>query len=52
VQNLICIENNSTAQLASLINRYGFSVNEKVLKYDGRPFSLDELEERLKDLLK
>ncbi|MCJ7645322.1 2-oxoacid:acceptor oxidoreductase subunit alpha [bacterium] len=52
VQNLICVENNSTAQLASLINRYGFRVNEKILKYDGRPFSLDELEERLKDLVK
>jgi len=52
VENLICVENNSTAQLASLINRYGFSANEKVLKYDGRPFSLDELEERLKDLLR
>lgn len=52
VQNLICVENNSTAQLASLINRYGFGINEKILKYDGRPFSLDELEERLKDLVK
>ena len=52
VQSLICVENNSTAQLASLINRYGFSVNEKILKYDGRPFSSDELEERLKDLVK
>jgi len=49
IQNLICVENNATAQLASLINRYGFGVNEKILKYDGRPFSLDELEERLKD---
>jgi len=48
-QNLICVENNATAQLASLINHYGFRVNEKILKYDGRPFSLDELEERLKD---
>jgi 2-oxoglutarate ferredoxin oxidoreductase subunit alpha len=52
VQKLICVENNSTAQLASLINRYGFRVSEKILKYDGRPFSLDELEERLKDLVK
>jgi len=51
IQNLICVENNATAQLASLINRYGFGVNEKILKYDGRPFSLDELEERLKDVV-
>lgn len=52
VQSLICVENNSTGQLVSLINRYGFTVNEKILKYDGRPFSLDELEERLKNLVK
>jgi len=51
VQNLICVENNATAQLASLVSRYGFTVNEKILKYDGRPFSLDELEERLKDVV-
>jgi len=51
VQNLISVENNATAQLANLINRYGFSVNEKILKYDGRPFSLDELEERLENLV-
>ena len=52
VQKLICVENNATAQLASLINRHGFNVDEKILKYDGRPFSLDELEERLKDVVK
>jgi len=52
VQTLVCVENNSTGQLARLINRYGFNVDERILKYDGRPFSLDELEERLKELVK
>ncbi len=48
VEKLISVENNATGQLARLVNRYGIDVNEKILKYDGRPFSLDELESRLK----
>jgi len=50
VKRLISVENNATGQLAGLVKFYGFDVNEKILKYDGRPFSLDELEEALKDL--
>jgi len=52
VKKLICVENNATAQLALLIQRFGFVVNEKILKYDGRPFSLDELEEKLQGVIK
>jgi len=52
VPKIVCVENNSTGQLATLISRYGFSVDEKILKYDGRPFSLDELEERIKEVVK
>ena len=47
VKKLIAVENNATGQLVSLINRFGFNVDEKILKYDGRPFSVDELEARL-----
>lgn len=52
LKNLICVENNATAQLAKLIKLYGFGVSEKILKYDGRPFSLDELMQELKAVLK
>lgn len=52
VKKLICVENNATTQLARLVGSYGFNVGEKILKYDGRPFSLDELEEELKRMLK
>lgn len=52
VERLICLENNATAQLATLISRFGFSVDERILRYDGRPFSLDELEEQLKGVIK
>jgi 2-oxoglutarate ferredoxin oxidoreductase subunit alpha len=48
VKKLIAVENNATAQLARLISSYGFIVEEKILKYDGRPFSLEELEKEIK----
>ena len=51
VKKLIAVENNATGQLADLVKKYGFDVNEKILKYDGRPFSLEELEERVKKLM-
>jgi 2-oxoglutarate ferredoxin oxidoreductase subunit alpha len=52
VKKLISVESNATGQLVRLIKVYGFSVDEKILKYDGRPFSLDELEEAIKSLSK
>ena len=50
VKKLICVENNATAQLAKLIRCYGFSVDNTILRYDGRPFSLEDLEEECKKL--
>ncbi len=46
---LICVENNATGQLSGLLSRYGIKIDEQILKYDGRPFSLEELEEKLKE---
>lgn len=51
VRKLINVESNATGQLARLIKGYGFNVDKQVLKYEGRPFSLDELEEAVKKLL-
>ncbi len=48
VKKIICVENNATAQLAGLVRNYGFNIDQKILKYDGRPFALDELEKELK----
>ncbi|HOK79743.1 MAG TPA: 2-oxoacid:acceptor oxidoreductase subunit alpha [bacterium] len=47
VKNLISVECNATGQLATFIQQFGYSVNRKILKYDGRPFSVDELENHL-----
>ena len=50
-RKLISVENNATGQLARLIREAGVNVDKQVLKYEGRPFSLDELEEAIKKLL-
>lgn len=52
VEKLVCVESNATGQLTRLMKTLGFNVNEQILKYDGRPFSLDELEERIRGVLK
>lgn len=44
VKRLIAVEDNTSGQLATLITRYGFSVQDQIHRYDGRPFSVDELE--------
>ncbi len=40
-EKVMAVECNSTAQLARLAGFYGIRVDETILKYDGRPFSLD-----------
>jgi len=52
VTKLITVENNATGQLAKLIKCHSFDINEKILKYDGRSFSVDELEDLVKDAVK
>ena len=47
VKKIISVENNATGQLARLIKNHGFNVNDAISRYDGRPFSVEELEERL-----
>ena len=47
VERLIDVECNSTAQLARLCSIFGIKTDEQILKYDGRPFSLDDLNSEL-----
>lgn len=51
VKKIIDVEVNATGQLANLLAQYKIFVDQKILKYDGRPFSLDELEKKIKKLL-
>ena len=47
VKKIICVENNRFGQLADFLKRYGINVDRRILKYDGRPFTIDELEAKL-----
>ena len=54
-KKVIIVENNATAQLATLIrNKIGIIIEDKnkILRYDGRPFFSDELAEEIKRRLK
>lgn len=44
VERLISVECNATGQLATLCRQYGIDVDDRILKYGGRPFSLNDLE--------
>lgn len=50
-KRIISVENNARGQLAQYVKRFDIDIEEKILKYDGRPFAVDELEERIKKLL-
>lgn len=50
VEKIISVETNATGQLSKVLQCNGFKVDEEILKYDGRPFNVDELRESLKNL--
>jgi 2-oxoglutarate ferredoxin oxidoreductase subunit alpha len=48
----VIVENNGTGQFGQLIRlQTGFDMDHKILKYNGLPFSVEELEKRLKSVL-
>ena len=51
-ERTIIVENNATAQFAKLIKlRTGIDFDEKILKYNGLSFFVEELAEKLKEVL-
>jgi 2-oxoglutarate ferredoxin oxidoreductase subunit alpha len=48
VERFFGVETNETGQLARLVRGFGYRDSGMVLKYDGRPFMLDELERELR----
>ena len=49
---MVIVENNATGQFADVIKlNTGVAINEKILKYDGLPLSVEEIEENLKSIL-
>jgi 2-oxoglutarate ferredoxin oxidoreductase subunit alpha len=49
---IIAVENNATAQLATLCARHGIAVTDRILKYDGRSFSIEDLTARVQEVLR
>jgi len=51
-KNTVIVENNQTAQMASVIRENtGIRIENRILKYDGRPFSPEELYTKFKEML-
>src|SRR5438552_17782061 len=49
----IAIENNYSAQMAGLIReKTGIGMDNTIVKFDGRPFSQNEIYEGVKDIIK
>ena len=44
VEQFYAVETNESGQLAGLVSRFGFRPAGKILKYDGRPFMVNELD--------
>ena len=51
VKKLIDVEVNYGGALARLLKTYGIHVDAKILRYDGRPWTPHELEERLREVV-
>jgi 2-oxoglutarate ferredoxin oxidoreductase subunit alpha len=48
---IINIEVNATGQLAKLLSGHGIRIDETILRFDGRPFTVDVLIEKVKEVL-
>jgi 2-oxoglutarate ferredoxin oxidoreductase subunit alpha len=51
VKRLIAVEENATGQLVSVVKEHGRNVDDTLLKYDGRPFTPEELRRRVQEVL-
>lgn len=51
VEKIISVECNAKGQLVMLLQQHGFKVDKQILKYDGRPFSLEDLENDVKKVM-
>ncbi len=50
-ENIVIVENNATCQFGSLIKQQtGMDIPHKILKYNGLPFSVEEIAERIKEI--
>ncbi len=50
VARCICVEENAGGQLSMLLAAHGIPVHARIQKYDGRPFSIEELEGLIREV--
>lgn len=50
-KKIFTIEMNTSGQLAKWLNQNGIKVDGKILKYTGRPFLVEEIEEKIKKII-
>jgi len=48
---VVAVEVNATGQLAALLAGHGFSIDDKILRFDARPFTVDVLLDKVKEVL-
>jgi 2-oxoglutarate ferredoxin oxidoreductase subunit alpha len=48
---VVAVEVNATGQLAALLSGYGFSIDDKILRFDAHPFTVDGLIDQMKEVL-
>ncbi len=46
-ERVVCVEANATGQMTKVLKEKGVFVDKKILKYDGRPFTVEELRKEL-----
>jgi 2-oxoglutarate ferredoxin oxidoreductase subunit alpha len=51
VDRIIAVEDNATAQLAAILESSGIAVHDRILRYDGRPHALEELYDRVLEVI-
>jgi 2-oxoglutarate ferredoxin oxidoreductase subunit alpha len=51
VDKIIDVEVNATGQLAKLVAGHGFCIDHMILRFDGRPFTVDVLLDNVKEVL-
>lgn len=50
VKKIVSVEMNTSGQMAKVLNSYGIRVDGKILKYNGRPFFAQEIEDKFKKI--
>ncbi len=51
VEKVITVETNATGQMGQVLKGEGVKIDEEILKYNGRPFTVEELSEKIKRLI-